>query len=119
MCRRALVILLVISACVRTKSVTVPPGSSDGESCLATCRATGDNDAVVECAAACSGAVVDDNGCARRADAEGNFGEIVPGCVESTHVRWRRIGLVLGGIALGFVVVVGVVFIGLASAPTH
>ena len=118
--QRVLVIAVAVSlACVSTKRVTIAPGDPDGDRCLATCKTKPTNDEVVACAASCPGATSGDGECKRRVDAGGEDVEIVPGCVESTHVRWRRIATIAGFTAGVVVVVLGLLVVAFLSTPTH
>jgi hypothetical protein len=118
---RWVVVLLVLSglACVSYKRVTIGPGNATGDVCLQTCKQPNhSDDAIVECASKCPGAVVQDDDCHRPVGADGEY-EPVTGCVATMHVRWGRIatiGAVIVGAALLITVLGTLAFL---SAPTH
>jgi hypothetical protein len=123
---RPVVILLLLAsfACVRYKRVSIAPGNPDGVGCLQSCKlANHSDDAIVECASTCPGAVVhDDSGeCPtgwRSASVDGEA-EAVTGCASTTHVRWGRIAKISGVIAGAALIVTAVLLAASLSASTH
>jgi len=123
--RRVIVLLLLSSfACVRYTKVSVGPDDPDAVSCLQRCtQANHSDDAIVECASKCPGALVqtDDGECPtgwRSASVDGEP-EAATGCVSTMHVRWRRIAKISGVIVGSVLIVTALLFVASASAPTH
>jgi len=117
---RAVIVLLLLSsfACVRYKRVLIGSGDPDGDRCLQSCKQTNhSDDAILECASACPGALVQADECPTEVD----DGEPEPttGCVGTIHVRWGRIAKIAGGIAGTALIVTALVFAAYLSAPTH
>lgn len=114
-------VLLVLSgsACVRYTRVSIGPGNAEGDVCLQTCRqANHSDDAIVECASTCPGAVVENDECEHPVGVDGEY-EPVTGCVATMNVRWGRmakIGAVIVGAA---VVITALLFVAHVSTPTH
>ena len=117
--RRVIVLLLLSSfACVRYEKVSIGPGNPDGVGCLQICKqANHSDDAIVECASTCPGALVqnDDGECPTGVVFEP---EAVTGCVSTIHVRWGRIAKISGVIA-GSLIVTALLLAVFGSAPTH
>src|SRR5262245_45332739 len=122
--RRVIVLLLLSSfACVRYKRVSIGPGNPDGVGCLQICKQSNhSDDAIVECASRCPGALVQDDGeCPtgwRSASVDGEP-EAATGCVSTVHVRWARIAKIAGVIAGSALIVTAVLVAAFLSVPTH
>jgi len=117
--RRVIVLLLLSSfACVRYERVLIGPGNPDGDGCLQICKQANHNDdAIVECASTCPGALVDNDGeCPTEVDGEP---EPATGCVSTIHVRWGRIAKIAGVIAGSALIVTALMFVAFVSTPTH
>jgi len=117
--KRVIVLLVACFACVSYKRVSIEPGNPDGDGCLQICKQTKHNDdAIVECASTCPGALVQNDDCDSPSGVDGEP-EAAPLCVATAHVRWGRIAktvAVIGGAAL---VVTALLFVAFLSAPTH
>jgi len=118
--RRVIVLLLLSSfACVRYKRVSIGPGHPDGDGCLQICKQANHNDdAIVECASTCPGALVQNDECFRPTSVDGEP-EPATGCVGSMHVRWGRIAKIAGVIAGSSLIVTGLLLAAFLSTPTH
>jgi hypothetical protein len=116
-----LVVLVVLAsfACVSVTRVSIQPGNLEGDGCLQTCKQASDSDdAVVECAARCPGAVVQNADCENPLGADGEP-EPVTRCVATMHVRWGRVAKIAGVIAGAALVVTVLLAVAYASTPTH
>jgi len=120
--RRVIVLLLPLLlssfACVRYQRVAIGPGNPDGAGCVQRCKqAHHDDDAIVECASTCPGALVRDDGeCPTEVAGEP---EPATACVATVHVRWGRIAKVAGVMAGAALIVTALLMAALLSAPTH
>ena len=117
--KRVIVLLVACFACVSYKRVSIGPGNPEGDGCLQICKQTKHNDdAIVECASTCPGALVENDDCLHPIDVDGEP-EPVTGCVATGHVRWGRIAKISGVIVGAALVVTALMFAAFLSAPTH
>jgi hypothetical protein len=119
---RWVIVLSLLSsfACVRYQRVSIGPGHPAGDTCLQICKQAhhDDDDAIVECASTCPGALVQDDECERTVGIDGEL-EPATGCVATSHVRWGRVATIAGVIAGSALIVTALVFAAFLSAPTH
>jgi len=101
------------------KRVSIGPGNPDGDRCLQICKQANHNDdAIVECASTCPGALVQNDDCYSPTGVDGEP-EPATGCVATSHVRWGRIAKIAAVIAGSALIVTVLVFAAFLSAPTH